>query len=94
MIVEHAYGRLKGRWRCLLKRLDVDVGDAPELVAACCVLHNICEIHGEAFDDEWMDGVERQDVEWSSAGTSSSQPAESAINIRNALMSYLSLIHI
>ena len=45
---------LKGRWRCLLKRLDVEVCDAPETVApetvaACCVLHNVCEIHGDAF---------------------------------------------
>ena len=45
VVVEHAYGRLKGRWRCLLKRLDVNVCDVPQLVAACCVLHNICEIH-------------------------------------------------
>ena len=24
VVVEHCYGRLKGRWRCWLKRLDVD----------------------------------------------------------------------
>ena len=42
----------------LAKRLDVDVGDAPELVAACCVLYNVCEFHGDAFDDEWLNGVE------------------------------------
>jgi len=60
VVVEHAYGRLKGRWRCLLKRLDVSVCDVPELVTACCILHNVCEVHGEAFNEEWMDGVERQ----------------------------------
>ncbi len=30
-----------------MKRLDVAVCDAPELVAVCCVLHNICKLHGE-----------------------------------------------
>ena len=50
VVVEHAYGRLKGRWRCLLKRNDTSVHDLPKLVAACCVLHNICEIHQENFN--------------------------------------------
>ena len=38
-----------------LKRLDVHVNNIPVVVAACCVLHNICEIHGENFDNEWLD---------------------------------------
>ena len=54
VVVEHAYGRLKGRWRCLLKRLDINVADVPNVVAACCALHNLCEIHGDGFNDEWM----------------------------------------
>ena len=43
VVVEHAYGRLKGRWRCLLKRNDIQVQEVPNLVASCCVLHNICD---------------------------------------------------
>ena len=54
VIVEHAYGRLKGRWRCLRNRLNVSVADVPELVGACCTLHNICQAHGESFDETWL----------------------------------------
>ena len=81
VVVEHCYGRLKGRWRCLLKRLDVDICDAPELVAACCVLHNICETQGDAFDEEWLDGVERRNLESTSADTSCALPTKSAVNM-------------
>ena len=30
------------------------IENVPNLVAACCVLHNICEIH-KAFDDDWLE---------------------------------------
>mgnify|MGYP002260034437 CR=1 FL=1 len=53
MAVEIAFVRLKGRWRILLKRLDMKTQNVPLAVGACCTLHNICEIHGEAFDDNW-----------------------------------------
>ncbi|XP_078581876.1 uncharacterized protein LOC144865182 [Branchiostoma floridae x Branchiostoma japonicum] len=52
MTVECAFGRLKGRWRCLSKRLDVDLDNVPSIVAACCVLHNVCEIHGDQHQEE------------------------------------------
>ncbi|XP_063813276.1 uncharacterized protein LOC135051001 [Pseudophryne corroboree] len=53
MAVENAFGRLKGRWRCLMKRNDVDLKIMPDIVAACCILHNICEIQKENFLPEW-----------------------------------------
>ena len=55
VIVEHAYGHLKGRWRCLRTKLAVDVKEIPELVGACCILHNICHLHGEEFDHQWSE---------------------------------------
>ena len=39
--VEHAFGRLKGRWRCLRTKLGIHIRDVPEVIGACCVLHNV-----------------------------------------------------
>ncbi|XP_067667653.1 putative nuclease HARBI1 [Haliotis asinina] len=51
--IENSFGRLKGRWRCLQKRLDVGVEFSCTVIAECVVLHNICEIHNHRFDDIW-----------------------------------------
>ena len=45
-MVENAFGRLKARWRHLIKQNDMAVKNVPKVVTACCILHNICEIHG------------------------------------------------
>ena len=55
MVVECAFRRLKGRWRSLLKRNDTRVEFLPTYIAACCVLHNICEIHGDSVNNDWLD---------------------------------------
>ena len=88
VVVEHSYGKLKGRWRCLL---DVLCEDVPELVSACCVLHNVCEIHGDEFNAEWLDGVEANTQSANTSnieGASSSSSEVDAASIRNALVSY------
>lgn len=51
-IAKDAFGRLKGRWRCLEKRTEVKLLDLPVVLGACCVLHNICEQYKEDFDPE------------------------------------------
>ena len=38
------------------------VKNVPIIVAAACVLHNICEIHGDAFDDSWAGGDRTDDL--------------------------------
>ncbi|GMH11828.1 hypothetical protein Nepgr_013669 [Nepenthes gracilis] len=47
-----AFARLKGRWSCLQKRMEVKLQELPVVLGACCVLHNICEMNGEEMDPE------------------------------------------
>ena len=53
MVVENAFGRLKGQWRCMLKRMDFALENVPSVVAACVILHNFCEMYGDHFQSEW-----------------------------------------
>ncbi|XP_033976317.1 protein ANTAGONIST OF LIKE HETEROCHROMATIN PROTEIN 1-like [Trematomus bernacchii] len=53
VVVENAFGRLKGRWRCLMKRNDCNMDNIKIQVAACCVLHNLCERRGDEYREEW-----------------------------------------
>ena len=58
MLIEGAFGRLKGRWRKLLKRNEIAHGQIKLLIATCCILHNFCESQGEQFYDAWLPDVE------------------------------------
>ena len=90
MVVENAFGRLKGRWRCLLKRNDNALKNVPNMVASCCVLHNLCETWGESFDEAWLQEVDKSadvfhqpnDVQPENQGRGHAE------NIRRALVAY------
>ena len=38
---------------------------------ACCILNNICKVHGEAFNEVWLDVHSDQPTSATAAGTSS-----------------------
>ena len=40
-----------------MKQNDMDGEHVPLIVAACCSLRNICEIHGSQFVDSWMENT-------------------------------------
>ncbi|XP_051987732.1 uncharacterized protein LOC127647504 [Xyrauchen texanus] len=54
-VVEMSFGRLKGQWRCLLKRNDCKLELSKRIALTCCVLHNICEEHSDNFTEEHPD---------------------------------------
>ena len=88
VVVECAFGRLKGRWRCLLKRNDIRIESLTTLVMACCILHNMCEVHQDSFNEQWLD--EEVCLSHSTGSTPNSSPSSStATVIRDALCDYV-----
>ncbi|XP_033124681.1 protein ALP1-like [Anneissia japonica] len=85
MVVEHAFGRLKGRWRLLLKENEHELANLRHVVQACCTLHNICISNCVPYRSCWDEGVELiQNNE-----TCRLMPAGEAENIRQSIMAYL-----
>jgi hypothetical protein len=92
MTVECAFGRLKGRWRCLLKRNDTHISMIPNLVMCCAILHNICETHGEPFEEDETNEDFQQPVIRANNDdeTERNDIRNRAVNIREALAAHLS----
>ena len=55
VVIEQAYGILKGHWRYLYKAMEEKESSIPHTILACCVLHNIFIIVG---DPSTIDPVE------------------------------------
>jgi hypothetical protein len=52
MVIERAFGRLKGRFRCLQGTLHYDLPFLPEVVMACVLLHNFLIVKNDDLDVE------------------------------------------
>ena len=57
MVIECAFGRLKGRWGALRRAMDISLDDLPNVIFSCFVLHNYCEVHGETLSEEKLKEV-------------------------------------
>ncbi|XP_032690741.1 putative nuclease HARBI1 isoform X1 [Odontomachus brunneus] len=65
IVIEHAFGLLKGRWRCLLGLRLKHIGRATNFVLACCVLHNFCFLHNNSVIQDMVHDdrrIQQQDV--------------------------------
>ena len=61
MVIECAFGRLKGRFGALKRPMDINMGDLPYVIYSCFVLHNFCEAHKEAVDARSVQAAIRGD---------------------------------
>jgi hypothetical protein len=62
VVIEMAFGRLKGRWRILLKRIDINYLFVPNITSACCILQNLLETRNETFLQQWLNDVAEAQV--------------------------------
>ena len=85
VVIEQAFGILKGRWRCLYKLLEEKTSRVPTTIMACCVLHNICIDVG---DPSAIDPVE-DDNEMDQSSFNGDEQL-SARSIRDDIMDHLS----
>ena len=53
--VENVFGRWKGRFPRFLKRVDMEMSSLVTVIAASCVLHNICEMNDEEVLSHWLE---------------------------------------
>ncbi len=62
MAIERVVGMLKGRWRILLKSIDMPLRHLQDIVIIilCLHVHNLCIIHGDAFNMDWARKVQME----------------------------------
>ena len=89
IVSEIAFGRLKARWRRLLKQNDMDVFNVPHVILACCILHNICEIRGDTFSIVWLDTMTDGQRVTIAINTTTSQNTSPAVIIHDKLVQYM-----
>ena len=90
IVVENAFGGLKSRWRILQKKIDADIGLVPQIIATCCVLHNISEKRKLPIPQNWnVELLENNILYPQPQDTSSSRMSSTANEIRDHLKNYM-----
>ena len=71
-----------------MKRNDMHVDNIPNVVAAACVLHNVCEIHGEHFNDAWLQDINEGNSSQPTTVAIRDGPSTQPKRVRDALVHY------
>lgn len=73
-----------------MKRMDFKLENIPAVIATCVVLHNVCEMYGDNFSDEWATDSSSQSTQssFSSRATTAGGNSTSTA-IRDAIKDYL-----
>ena len=54
IVIEYAFGRLKARFGCFRRCVDIDLDDLTGITHSCFILHNFREIHKETINLKYV----------------------------------------
>lgn len=94
IVIECAFGRVKGKWKCLQRDMDINMNDLPAVIYSCFVLHNFILENapiGLRQPDEMsvQDAVALQRLEQPETVGSRGNPPLDAKGMQNILKDYL-----
>lgn len=89
--IDHAFRRLRGRWQCCHRRSETHLELVPMMALASCVLHNVCEMHGDPFRDEWLEEVRQLECPQPIMGSPAYMDDPNAEQVRGLLCSYFQM---
>lgn len=87
MPIEHAFGRLKGRWR-RLQYMDFELCHVRQAIVCCVMLHNLCHIQNDVWEEEFRD----DEPVFAAADIDDANNAAPR-NMRNALVDLCAQLH-
>ncbi|CAB4032882.1 nuclease HARBI1, partial [Paramuricea clavata] len=64
MVIECAFGRLKARFSCLRREMDINIDDLTAVIHTCFILHNFCEMNNEIVSQQMVEQAVQYDVEF------------------------------
>ncbi|XP_029829106.2 uncharacterized protein LOC115314182 [Ixodes scapularis] len=57
LVMKDAFGRVKARFRFIMKRVECEVDNARLVVRACCILNIVCEHFKDGVKPQWLSDV-------------------------------------
>ena len=77
MIIENAFGRLKGRFGCLRRPMNFNNKELPHFIMSIFILHNFCEINNEMLPNA-QDVIHEDNI---SQSNTKSMNYETSVNV-------------
>lgn len=88
IVVENAFGRMKARFRYVMKRMECDIVNVNDVIRGCCILHNMCEQFSDTADASWIAEARAIEQGRRQPDHSTTMCTSSGAEVRQALVSY------